>query len=183
MDNETIKSMLKANNLDISDDQVNFLKNKETFNYINNQIKSNPYIQENVKNYNNNNNRNNDNIIDNKIDNNNNNKINRSTNKEDTNIPNNNPNLLKDFNFPKNFDMNSIMEFISKNPNILNNMGPQFSNMFGPNNNNSQNLIRVINTITYLISLPQKIKSFIKSTKGIIIISLILVLIISYIFN
>jgi hypothetical protein len=72
--------------------------------------------------------------------------------------------------------MKSMMDFVSKNPDLLKSMGP----MLGGKNGE---LPPQLETIMYILSLPQKIKSFFTSTRGILTVGLIIVLIVSYIYR
>ena len=147
MDNEFIKNMMKAQGLNMSDEQISLMKNSEMIKMAQKQIKTNPnmtYPNTTVSNT----------MVDKKDE------LKQPT------IPQ----------MPTNFDMKSMMDFVSKNPDLLKSMGP----MLGGKNGE---LPPQLETIMYLLSLPQKIKSFFTSTRGILTVGLIVVLVISYFYS
>jgi len=83
-----------------------------------------------------------------------------------------------------NMDMNGMMDFIQKNPNIMNMMGPQMSQMFGGANGMDPNLMmNSMQTILWIMSLPTRIMQFFSSVKGKVLLICLLFLIISYFFR
>jgi len=90
-------------------------------------------------------------------------------------------NLLEKKDISKNLnnnemDLNSMMMNFISNPDLVKNLGGLFGG-------NQGKIPQQLETLLYLISLPQKIKSFLKSTRGIITVGLIFILITSYIFS
>lgn len=152
MDNDFIKNMMKAQGLNMSDEQISLMKNSEMIKMAQKQIKTNPNMT-----YPNNSNPNttpSNSIVDNKDE------------MRQPSMPQ----------MPTNFDMKSMMDFVSKNPDLLKSMGP----MLGGKNGE---LPPQLETIMYLLSLPQKIKSFFTSTRGMLTVGLIIVLIVSYFYS
>lgn len=186
-----IRSIYQMQGMTITDDQINLMKNNMNpelmkmaadmnpgFPTSNNS--SNTHSQTSVKNNSNSNSNNNLNTEDNIYHNDNTSaSLNSSTSAQK---PTSNP--FGSAGFP-NMDINSMMDFIQKNPNIMNMMGPQMNNMFGgANGGMDPNLMmNSMQTILWIMSLPTKIKQFFSSTKGKLLIMFILFLIISYFFR
>lgn len=152
MDNETIKNLMKAQGMNISDEQINMMKNSEIMKMAHKKVNENPEAF---------------------------NQIPPST----TSLTNNIEEEKKTSNpsYPQmpnmgNMDMKSMMDFMMKNPDLLKSFGP----MFGGKNGE---VPPQLETIMYILSIPQRIKSYLKSTKGMITISLIVILIISYFYR
>lgn len=84
-----------------------------------------------------------------------------------------------------NIDMSSMMDFIQKNPNIMNMMGPQMSQMFGgaANGMDPNLMMNSMQTILWIMSLPSRIKQFFSSIQGKVLLICLLFLIISYFFR
>ena len=79
----------------------------------------------------------------------------------------------------KNMDMSSMMKIINDNPQLMNMMGPQMSKMFGEGANNDM-MMKSMQNILWLVSLPSKIKAFFTSTRGMMFLILVMGLIIAY---
>ena len=159
MDNATFKNMMKMQGMDISDDQLNMVKNSmnpdmfrmmaknsDKFDNLPTPTKTNSLDNENVP---------------------------PQTTKPTTT-------QQQPFNMPQNMDMSSMMSFIQNNPQLLNMMGPQFSQMFG---NNDPHMMKAIQNIMWLMSMPQRIKAFFSTTNGKMLILVIIVLIIAYFYR
>ncbi len=103
------------------------------------------------------------------------NAISNNNQRNDTLPPQNNP-------FPNmnNMDINGMLKMIQDNPQLMNMMGPQMANMFGGNEANSQLMMNSMQNILWLISLPQRIKEFFKSTRGLLFLSIFVILILAY---
>ncbi len=160
MDNETIRNMMKMQGMDITDDQINLMRNNINTDLFK-TIAKNSEMLENVGKINTNKcNLNNENVEPNRIA--------QST-------PSSSP-------MPGNMDMSSMLGFIQNNPQLLNMMGPQMSKMFGKDGNDPH-MMKAIENIIWLMSLPQRIKAFFSSTRGKLIILAIIVLIITYFYR
>jgi hypothetical protein len=72
------------------------------------------------------------------------------------------------------------MSFVQNNPQLLKMMGPQMSQMFG---NNDPHMMKAVENIMWLMSMPQRIKAFFGSTKGKMLILIIIVLVIAYFYR
>lgn len=195
MDTNTIKTMMKAQGMDISEEQINLMRNKDLIKTAHKQMKENPdlvnerlkYMKPNLNaqaNINTNNSGLNANINANyrneeTISNiKSNNDISASNNASMNQNNNSNP-FANMANMPGlgnmgNMDMKSMMDFVSKNPDIL-------KTFFGNNKDGKGNgMPPQFETIMWLLSLPHKIKSFCTSPKGLLIIGLFIYLIYSY---
>ena len=82
-----------------------------------------------------------------------------------------------------NMDFNSMLKMMQDNPQLMNMMGPQMASMFGGSGANQQAIMNSMQSIFWLLSLPQKIKSFFSSTRGLLFISIVVILIIAYFYN
>jgi hypothetical protein len=98
------------------------------------------------------------------------------------------PNNMKSFPDLKNMDMNSMLKFVQDNPQILNMMGPQMSKMFGggmggANGMNNEVMMNSMQNILWIMSLPQRIRAFFTSTRGMMFSLFIIILIFSYLYK
>jgi hypothetical protein len=193
MDNSFIKSMMQMQGMNISDEQLNMMKNNlnpqlmkmaanTNTNNIPVQIPSYTNTQNSNLNYSNNNLNTEPNT-------------NSNITSSNSNITSSNSNVNNysspSAGFPDlgNMDMSKMMEFIQKNPQMMNMMGSQMSGMFGGgggangangNPNIDPNLMmNSIQTILWLMSIPSKIKQFFYSTQGKLFI-LLLVFLLGY---
>ena len=173
MDNQSIKNMMQAQGMNISDEQINMMKNGEFIKNAHKQMRNNPQMFENYKtqmknsNINTNSNTNSDKST----------SINPSTrnccdhsHSQETQNNNHNqapPQFPDMSNFPKNMDMSSMMDFISKNPDMLKMISPQLAKMFG--NSKNGEIPPEMQTIMYILGMPQKIKKWFTSPKGLLI--------------
>jgi hypothetical protein len=156
MDNATFKNMMKMQGMDISDDQLNMVKNSmnpDMFRMMSKNSDKLDNIPTPTKNT----------SLDNETQ--------PTTQKTTPQQP---------FSIPQNMDMSSMMSFIQNNPQLLNMMGPQFSQMFG---NNDPHMMKAIQNIMWLMSIPQRIKTFFSTTNGKMFILVIIVLIIAYFYR
>lgn len=185
MDNNTIKSMMQAQGMNLTDDQINLMKNKDLIKTAHKQMKDNPDQFKDKMNYlnamkgnqnfaGNNSNPEANNTAASKNTSNS-EEVERKPSESKSNDSSSKtqgfPDLSK---LPKNMDMNSMMEFMSKNPELLKMISPQMAQMFGGSGNNSDGSNKggmppQLETIFWLLGLPQRIKKFFTSTKGIII--------------
>lgn len=172
MDNNTIKSMMSSMGQNLSDDQINLLKNESLMKNCFSQMKSNPDMLNGINSSTlmNNPNLNGGNTTNSEIVNN--------QNQQTNSNPFNNLNMND---FPKNMDYSSMVNFISKNPDLIKSLSPQLSQMLGNNGNNAN--MPNLDTIIYLFTLPHKIKTFFLSTKGIVIVGSIVCLAAYYFFG
>jgi len=188
MDNNTIRSMYQMQGMNLTDEQINFMKNNINPNMmkmaaeINTPLpNTNSYSTNNDSNINNQSNSsnidNNNLINENQISNIINNNVNNVSGQQQM------PNAFAN-GFP-NMDINSMMDFIQKNPNIMNMMGPRMSNMFGgANSGMDPNLMmNSMQTILWIMSLPTRIKQFFSSLRGKLLLLFLFILIISYFFR
>ena len=161
MDNATIKSMMAMQGMNLSDEQIEMMKHVDP-SMLNNVKKSRMNMNQNNMN------------------------VNFSTN--GTAVINSTPPTMTQPTpnaFPNlnNMDFNSMLKMIQDNPQLMNMMGPQMANMFGGSGANQQAIMNSMQSILWLLSLPQKIKSFFSSTRGMLFISFIIILIIAYFYN
>ena len=82
-----------------------------------------------------------------------------------------------------NMDMNGTLKMLQDNPQLMNMMGPQMANMFGGSGGNQEAIMNSMQTILWLMSLPQRIKAFLSSKRGMLFISFIVFLIVAYFYN
>ena len=152
MDNQTLKNLMAAQGMNLSDQQIEMMKmslSPELLRMVQNQNFQNPSINQN----NNSNNNTNNNI--------------------NTNINNNNtqsnpmPNL-------GNMDMTQMMEFIKKNPQLLKMVSPQLSKMMGGKDIDPEIMMKSMENIMWLFSIPGRIKRFMLSWRGICLIVFII---------
>lgn len=162
MDTNTIKAMTQMQGMNLTDDMINMMKNNIT-----------PEMMKMAASVNNTNSN---------ISSINTNNYTDALNNNDS-INSNNPSTMNG-GLP-NMDMSSMMNFIQKNPQIMNMMGPQMSNMFGGANPNidPNMMMSTMQTIFWIISLPSRIKNFFTSTRGILLIICIITLIYAYFFK
>lgn len=176
MDNNTIKSMMSSMGQNLSDDQINLLKNESLMKNCFSQMKSNPDMLKNIDQLNlnkNNSNTNGGNST-------NNTSVMNQSNQSNQSNPFNGLNMND---FPKNMDYSSMVNFISKNPDLIKSLSPQLSQMLGGNNGNGNANIPNLDTLIYLFTLPHRIKTFFLSTKGILLVGSIVCLAAYYFFG
>jgi hypothetical protein len=166
MDNETFKNMMKMQGMEVSDDQLNMIKNNINPDMFKMMAKNSDKFEHLIP-------PNKGTTTSSNLDNENTRPSGTVTTNQPT--PSNQP-----FNMPQNMDMSSMMSFVQNNPQLLKMMGPQISQMFG---NNDPHMMKAVENIMWLMSMPQRIKAFFSSTKGKMIILFIIVLIIAYFYR
>ena len=157
MDNQTLKNLMAAQGMNVSDQQIEIMKaslSPELIKMAQNQNFPNPMA--NTNNMNNTNNNTN-------INTNNNININNSAQPPQMQMPNIN-----------NMDFSQMMDFIKKNPQFLNMVSPQLSQMMGGKNINPEIMMKSMENLLWMFSLPGRIKRFMLSWRGICLIILII---------
>ena len=158
MDNQTLKNLMAAQGMNLSDEQIEMMKNSlspELLRMVQNQNFQNPPMNQN----------NNNNINDNT---NNNINTNNITNNNTQNPPM--PNLGN----LGNMDFTQMMEFIKKNPQILKMVSPQLSKMMGGKDIDPEIMMKSMENIMWIFSIPGRIKRFMLSWRGICLIVFII---------
>ena len=156
MDNQTLKNLMAAQGMNLSDQQIEMMKaslSPELIKMAQNQNFPNPMANQNINNINNNNN---------SINN-----INNNTNINNNVQPPQMPNL-------NNMDFSQMMDFVKKNPELLKMVSPQLSQMMGGKNVDPEIMMKSMENILWIFSLPGRIKRFMLSWRGICFIILII---------
>lgn len=175
MDNESIKSMMRSQGLTITDDQVNMMRNPDMLHQAQKQIKNNPNLMNNLGYPQNVQSQNNTSTLHDESQ-----SCNNFDSSSDKVSQQQKPSFPDMSSFPKNMDMGSMMDFISKNPDFIKNISPQLSQMMGGKDGK---VPPQLETVLYLLSLPQKTRDFFKSTQGKLIVVLVICLIISFFYR
>ena len=152
MDNQTMKNLMAAQGMNLSDQQINMMKNSlspELLRMVQNQNFQNPNMNANG------------NINSNNI----NNTINTTSNSN--NPQQQMPNL-------GNMDFSQMMEFIKKNPELLKMVSPQLSQMMGGKNVDPELMMKSMENILWIFSIPSRIKKFMLSWRGVCLIILLI---------
>ena len=152
MDNQTMKNLMAAQGMNLSDQQINMMKNSlspELLRMVQNQNFQNPNMNANG------------NINSNNI----NNTINTTSNSN--NPQQQMPNL-------GNMDFSQMMEFIKKNPELLKMVSPQLSQMMGGKNVDPELMMKSMENILWIFSIPSRIKKFMLSWRGVCLIIFII---------
>ena len=152
MDNQTMKNLMAAQGMNLSDQQINVMKNSlspELLRMVQNQNFQNPNMNANG------------NINSNNI----NNTINTTSNSN--NPQQQMPNL-------GNMDFSQMMEFIKKNPELLKMVSPQLSQMMGGKNVDPELMMKSMENILWIFSIPSRIKKFMLSWRGVCLIIFII---------
>lgn len=152
MDNNTIKSMMAQQGMPITDDQINMVKNMppEMFNNMKSMMNQ-PGFTPPPRTQ----------------------PINGFKQEETQPVERPQPQMPN----PGGMDFKSMMDMISKNPDLMKMISPEMAKMFGGKNGE---MPPQFETIMYLLSLPHRIKSFFTSFRGISITVLVIVLVYSY---
>ena len=148
---------MAAQGMNLSDQQIEMMKaslSPELIKMAQNQNFPNPMANTNINNINNNNN--------NSINN-----INNNTNINNNIQPPQMPNL-------NNMDFSQMMDFVKKNPELLKMVSPQLSQMMGGKNVDPEIMMKSMENILWIFSLPGRIKRFMLSWRGICFIILII---------
>jgi hypothetical protein len=176
MDTATLKSMMAMQGMNLSDDQIAMMKNS-----------MNPEMVRMMKGMKGNamNNSNNYSPPANSYSN---NSISGSSQGSSVNTTTTTatPPQMPSFPDMKNMDMSSMLKFVQDNPQIMNMMGPQMSQMFGggaAGGVNNDMMMKSMQNIIWLMSLPSRIKAFFSSPRGLVLLGVFLVLIIAYFKN
>ena len=146
MDNQTLKNIMGAQGMNLSDQQIEMMKNSlspEVLRMAQNQNFQNPMANNNL----------------NISNNNNNNNINTGNNTQPPQMPN-----------MGNMDFSQMMEFIKKNPELLKMISPQLSQMMGGKNIDPELMMKSMENIMWIFTLPGRIKKFMLSWRGICLI-------------
>ena len=156
MDNQTLKNLMAAQGMNLSDQQIEMMKaslSPELIKMAQNQNfpNPNPMTNTNVNN----------------INNNTNNNINNNTNINNNVQPPQMPNL-------NNMDFSQMMDFVKKNPELLKMVSPQLSQMMGGKNVDPEIMMKSMENILWIFSLPGRIKRFMLSWRGICFVILII---------
>ena len=152
MDNQTMKNLMAAQGMNLSDQQINMMKNSlspELLRMVQNQNFQNPNMNANG------------NINSNNI----NNTINTTSNS-------NNP--QQQMSNLGNMDFSQMMEFIKKNPELLKMVSPQLSQMMGGKNVDPELMMKSMENILWIFSIPSRIKKFMLSWRGVCLIVFII---------
>ena len=156
MDNQTLKNIMASQGMNLTDQQIEMMKmslTPETFKMMRDPNFNPPNIDNAYNNNINNNNINNNNLSNNNINNNVNPAVNNNS------IPQM-PNL-------SNMDFQQMIDFIKKNPDLLKMISPQLSQMMGGKNIDPEIMMKSMEKIMWIFSLPGRIKRFMLSWRGI----------------
>ena len=151
MDNQTLKNLMASQGMNITDQQIEMMKTAITPETLK-MLKNNNFQPPNINNPNIQNNQNNQNISNNNINN---------------NAMPQMPNL-------NNMDFSQMMNFVKSNPELLKSLSPQLSQMLGGKNIDPQIMMKAMDNIMYLVSIPGRIKRFFLSWRGICFIIFII---------
>ncbi len=184
MDNDTIKSMMQMQGMTLSDEQINMMKgsmNPEMMNMMKNMKGGMPQPNLNQNQNLNNNMSNRGSNIENEVS------PSRSSNSNSGNNSLNNSNMPNmNGGFPDMSNMGDMLKMVQNNPQLMNMMGPQMSKMFGGDGTNpgqNETMMNAMQNVMWVISLPQRIKAFFKSPKGMLFLLFVIVLIVSYFYR
>lgn len=174
MDNQGLKSMMKMQGMDMTDEQISMMKNSlnpEMMKMMKNGVMPTP-TNINTSNINSQP------------------KNNIQATQESSGTSTSTCSNQQTQSFPsipdmKNMDINSMLKFVQSNPQILNMMGPQMSQMFGQSQSPGQSdvMMNSMQNILWILSLPQRIKAFFFSSRGMLLIFFFIILIFSYFFR
>jgi hypothetical protein len=73
-----------------------------------------------------------------------------------------------------NMDFSQMMEFIKKNPELLKMVSPQLSQMMGGKNVDPELMMKSMENILWIFSIPSRIKKFMLSWRGVCLIIFII---------
>ena len=157
MDNQTLKNMLSAQGMNITDQQIDMMKmtlTPETFKMMRDQNFHPPNMG---------------NAFNNNINNGNN-----ANNNSNNNVNNSMPQQMPNF---ANMDFNQMLDFIKKNPELLKMVSPQLSKMMGGKDIDPAIMMKSMEKIMWIFGLPGRIKRFMLSWRGICFIVFIIAII------
>lgn len=91
-------------------------------------------------------------------------------------------------NFPsmpnlQNMDFQSMIKFLKDNPEMMKMISPQLANMFGGKNGNPDLVMQALEKLLWIFSIPSRIKRFFTSFRGICIVILFIAGIIGFIYR
>ena len=156
MDNQILKNLMRAQGMELSDQQIEMMKmslSPELLKMAQNQNFPNQMPnQMSNQNINTNNNKNNNLSKDNS---------------------NNNAQAPQMPNFG-NMDFTQMMEFVKKNPELLKMVSPQLSKMMGGKDIDPEIMMKSMENIMWIFSIPGRIKRFMLSWRGICLIVFII---------
>ena len=156
MDNQTLKNMMAAQGMNLTDEQINMMKmslTPETFKMMKDPNFQPPNMAHTFNNNVNNSNSNTNNNINN--------------NPASNNMPPQMPNLA-------NMDFQQMLDFVKKNPELLKMISPQLSQMMGGKNIDPEIMMKSMEKIMWIFSIPGRIKRFMLSWRGICFIIFII---------
>jgi hypothetical protein len=198
MDNSMIKQMMQMQGMQMSDEQINMMKtniNPDMFKMMAN----NPEMMENaakfkMNNQSNTTSTNNSSQSYQSTQSNSNIKRDSSIDREEsfggieqsqnmTRTQQPQQNMQFPTGLPGNMDMSSMFKFVQNNPDIMKMMGPQMANMMGGQGQNPEVMMKAMENIMWLISIPQRTKAFFTSTRGIIFLVCMMILILAYFYR
>ena len=159
MDNQTLKNMMAAQGMNISDEQIEMMKRSLSPEVLK-MMKDPNFKPPNMGNPFNNN-----------INNNNNNNITNNNNINNTNQSGNMPPQMPNF---ANMDFQQMMDFVKKNPELLKMISPQLSQMMGGKNIDPEVMMKSMEKILWIFSIPGRIKRFMLSWRGVCFIIFII---------
>lgn len=176
LDNSFIKSIMQAQGINMTDEQLNFMKSN-----------MNPQMMKMAANTN---------VNSNFIPSNLNSSTSTSTvnNRQNETINSNGNQSSKDSSFSggipdmANIDMSKMMEMIQKNPQMMNMIGSQMNSMFRGGHNGNLDIdpnimMNSMQTIFWIMSVPTRIKNFLLSFRGMLLFVLIIAIITAYLKN
>jgi hypothetical protein len=147
MDNQTLKNLMAAQGMNLSDQQIEMMKaslSPDLIKMAQNQNFPNPMVNNNTNNSNNNN-------------------IDINNNAQPPQMPNLN-----------NMDLSQMMDFVKSNPQLLKMLTPQLSKMMGGKNVDPEIMMKSMENILWIFSIPGRIKRFMLSWRGICFVILII---------
>jgi hypothetical protein len=153
MDNQTMKNMMAAQGMNLTDQQIDMMKmslTPETLKMMRNPNFNPPNINNNLNN----------NINNNNINNN--------------NTGNNMPPQMPQMPNLANMDFQQMLDFIKKNPDLLKMISPQLSQMMGGKNIDPEIMMKSMEKIMWIFSIPGRIKRFMLSWRGVCFIIFII---------
>ena len=150
MDNQTLKNLMRAQGMELTDQQIEMMKmslSPELLRMAQNQNFQSPISNQNI-----------------------------NTNNINTNNNTNNNNSAQGQQMPNlgNMDITQMMEFIKKNPELLKMISPQLSQMMGGKNIDPEIMMKSMENIMWIFSIPGRIKRFMLSWRGVCLIVFII---------
>ena len=156
MDNQTLKNLMRAQGMELSDQQIEMMK-----------MSLSPKLLKMAQN------QNFPNQMPNQMSNQNINTNNNKNNNLSKDNSNNNAQAPQMPNFG-NMDFTQMMEFVKKNPELLKMVSPQLSKMMGGKDIDPEIMMKSMENIMWIFSIPGRIKRFMLSWRGICLIVFII---------